>query len=175
LKRKQERRHPMKAKYYLIEDKYLGKQENLIYYLLGKEGWCVDNSGYIAGKLFGYDESDDDTPYAMGNTDIMDQIREISKDEVNEVLTKLGQKNEPRFSAGQFVRYNGPDLAAYEKGKVYRITGYDEKLNLFKVMSESDEEYLLEEEMLEELSDEEENKYDAEFYEALFEEDDDND
>ena len=150
----------MEARYYLIKDKYLGKYENRTYYLLKEDGWSIDNSGYIMGKLIGYDASDDDTPYAIGNTEIMDQIQKISKEEANERLTKLGMKHEPKFSVGQYVRYVGKDLVAYEKGKVYMITGYDEKLDMFGVRSELNEDYLLPEEMLEELSDDEEEKYD---------------
>lgn len=150
----------MKARYYLIKDKYLGKYENHTYYLLKEDGWSIDNSGYIMGKLIGYDASDDDTPYAIGNTEIMDQIQKISKEETNERLTKLGVRCEPKFSVGQYVRYIGKDLVAYEKGKVYRITGYDEKLDMFGVRSELNEDYLLPEEILEELSDEEEEEYD---------------
>ena len=99
----------MKAEYYVIQEKYLGKYEDRVYYLLKEEGWSEDKDGYIQGKLFGYDASDDDTPYAFGNTEIMDQIKEISKEEANNILEKLGHKNEPKFSVGQFVRYDGED------------------------------------------------------------------
>ena len=165
----------MKAEYYFIEDKYLGKYEGHIFYLLKEEGWSEDKDRYIIGKLIGYDASDDDTPYAIGNTEIMDQIQEISKEEANERLVKLGMKQEPRFSTGQFVRYVGEDLVTYEKGKVYSITGYDEKLDLFGVMSELDEDYLLSEVILEELSDEEEKEYDEKFYESLIDDLEDDD
>ena len=159
----------MKTEYYLIKDKFLGKYEDRNYYLLKEEGWSIDNERYIMGKLIGYDASDDDTPYAIGNTEIMDQIQKISKEEANEGLNKLGMKCEPKFSVGQYVRYVGKDLVAYEKGKVYMITGYDEKLDMFGVWSELNEDYLLPEEILEELSDEEERKYDEELYESLLE------
>ena len=76
-------------------------------------------------------------------------------EETNKILEKTGHKKKPKFSTGQFVRYIGKDLVAYEKDKVYRITGYDEKLDMFGVMSELGEDYLLPEEILEEISDEE--------------------
>ena len=165
----------MKAEYYLIKDKYLGKYEDRVYYLLKEEGWSEDKDGYIKGIQIGYDASDDDTPYAIGNIEIMDQIKEISKEEANDALEKLGHKKEPMFSVGQFVRYIGDDLVAYEKGKAYMITGYDEKLDMFGVWSELDEDYLLPVEILEELSDEEEREYDEQFYESLLDDLDDED
>lgn len=150
----------MKAEYYVIQEKYLGKYEDRVYYLLKEEGWSEDKDGYIKGIQIGYDASDDDTPYAIGNIEIMDDIKVISKDEANEALVKLGYKEEPKFSVGQYVRYAGTDLVAYEKGKPYLVTGYDEKLDLYGVMSELDEDYLLAENILEELSDKEEDEID---------------
>lgn len=58
-------------------------------------------------------------------------------------------KKKLKFNVGQYVRYIGPDLVAYQKNKKYLITGYDEKLDMYGVMSELDEDYLLDEEVLE--------------------------
>ena len=43
----------------------------------GDEAWCM-----IHDRLMGYDASEpDDSPYAMGNTDIMNKIEEITEEE----------------------------------------------------------------------------------------------
>ena len=44
---------------------------------------------------------------------------------------------------GDKVKYTGPDLVAYETGKYYLVTGYDEELDMYSVMSELDEAYML--------------------------------
>ena len=61
-----------------------------------------------------------------------------------------------KYSIGQYVKYIGLDLVAYKKGEIYKITRYDEILDLYGVMSELDEDYLLGAEVLEELSNEQE-------------------
>ena len=55
------------------------------------------------------------------------------------------------IEAGKKARYIGPDLVAYETGKEYEVVGYDAKLDLYAVMSELDEAYLIAEEYLEEV------------------------
>ena len=57
-----------------------------------------------------------------------------------------------KFNVGEKVKYVGPDLVAYEKGKVYEVTRYDEVLDLYGVMSELDEDYLIGEEVLEKVN-----------------------
>jgi len=49
---------------------------------------------------------------------------------------------------GDKVKYIGPDLVAYETGKYYLVTGYDEELDMYSVMSELDEAYMLGKEVL---------------------------
>ncbi len=44
---------------------------------------------------------------------------------------------------GDKVKYIGPDLVAYETGKYYLVTGYDEEMDMYSIMSELDEAYLL--------------------------------
>lgn len=56
-----------------------------------------------------------------------------------------------KFKEGEMVRYIGPDLVTYEKGKTYKVEGYDEELQMYGVMSELDEAYLLDEKVLEKI------------------------
>lgn len=51
---------------------------------------------------------------------------------------------------GSKVKYVGPDTIAYQKGKDYEVTGYDDELDLYEVMSELDESYLLDKKVLKE-------------------------
>lgn len=55
------------------------------------------------------------------------------------------------IKVGDKVRYIGPDMVAYEKGKVYEVTSYDKELDAYAVMSELDESYCLSKEDLEEI------------------------
>ena len=57
-----------------------------------------------------------------------------------------------KYIIGQIVRYTGPDLVAYEQGKTYTVLGYDKKLDLYEIMSELDEAYLLPEDVMKPLS-----------------------
>ena len=59
---------------------------------------------------------------------------------------------------GQIVRYIGKDLVTYEKGKTYTVLGYDEKLDMYGILSELDEAYLLPEDILKPLSEDEEKR-----------------
>ena len=58
------------------------------------------------------------------------------------------------IKVGDKVRYVGPDLVAYETGKIYEVTGYDEELDAYGVMSELGESYLLGKLDLQELKEE---------------------
>ena len=44
---------------------------------------------------------------------------------------------------GEKVKYIGADLVTYETRKYYLVTGYDEELDVYSVMSEQDEAYML--------------------------------
>ena len=56
------------------------------------------------------------------------------------------------IKVGDKVKYVGVDLVAYEKGKIYEVTGeYNAKLNAYKVMSELDEDYYVSKEDIEEI------------------------
>lgn len=56
-----------------------------------------------------------------------------------------------KFKKGDKVKYVGPDLVAYEKGKLYEVVGYNKKFDMYGVMSELDEAYMLPDDVLEEV------------------------
>lgn len=55
------------------------------------------------------------------------------------------------LKAGTKVKYVGETNGAYEKGKTYKIVGYDKELDAYGVMSDMDEPYCVAREDLEEL------------------------
>lgn len=55
------------------------------------------------------------------------------------------------IKVGDKVKYVGPDLVAYKKGKIYEVTAYDEQWDEYGVMSELDEDYYVPKEYLEEV------------------------
>ncbi len=67
-------------KYYLILERTVGKQEeNGRYYVFRNGEWQLDVKNEIFERLIGYDPSEPpDSPYGIGNTDILDEIEEIS-------------------------------------------------------------------------------------------------
>ena len=66
--------------YYLILNRQLGKEEDGKYYLYTNGSWVPDTKSTILGRLMGFDPSEPaDSPYAMGNMDIMDTIELITE------------------------------------------------------------------------------------------------
>ena len=60
------------------------------------------------------------------------------------------------YDKGQIVWYIGPDLVTYELGKTYTVLGYNKKLDTYGIMSDLDDEiYMLPEEVLKPLTEEE--------------------
>ena len=56
------------------------------------------------------------------------------------------------IKVGDTIKYIGPDLVAYNKGKTYKVTaGYDKELKAYGVMSELGEDYYVAKEYLEEV------------------------
>lgn len=55
------------------------------------------------------------------------------------------------IKVGDKVKYIGPDLVAYTKGKTYKVTAYDKELDAYGVMSNLDEDYYVAKEYLEEV------------------------
>ena len=60
------------------------------------------------------------------------------------------------YDKGQIVWYIGPDLVTYKKEKTYTVLGYNKKFDMYGVMSDLDDEiYMLPEEALKPLSEDE--------------------
>ena len=77
--------------YYLILNKQLGKEEDGKYYLYTNGNWVPDTKSTILGRLMGFDPSEPaDSPYAMGNMDIMDTIDAITEQQAREFINNSG-------------------------------------------------------------------------------------
>ena len=73
--------------YYLILNKQLGKEEDGKYYLYTNGNWVPDTKSTILGRLMGFDPSEPaDSPYAIGNMDIMDTIKPITEHQAREFI-----------------------------------------------------------------------------------------
>ena len=78
-------------KYYYIKDLSLfAKGEGHgIYFLYQNGKWVPDMNNTVSDRIMGYDPyEDDDSPYKIGNTTIMDEIEEISEEEMNRRIRK---------------------------------------------------------------------------------------
>ena len=82
----------MKKTYYLIKERILGKREEdeeIRDYLFLNGAWMPDYRMKIFSYLMGFDPSEpEDSPYAVGNSDIMDEIEEISEEQAEALVTK---------------------------------------------------------------------------------------
>lgn len=77
--------------YYLILNNQLGKEEDGKYYLYTNGSWVPDTMSTILGRLMGFDPSEPaDSPYAMGNMDIMDTIEPITEQQAIEFINNSG-------------------------------------------------------------------------------------
>lgn len=77
-----------KTMYYLILGNILGKMDNPPYgvpYIFSNGEWTVDNNNEIRDRLIGYDPFDDSC-YGIGNTEIMNEIKEITREEAAEII-----------------------------------------------------------------------------------------
>ena len=73
--------------YYLILNNKLGKEEDGKYYLYTNGSWAPDTKSTILGRLMGFDPSEPaDSPYAIGNMDIMDTIEPITEQQAREFI-----------------------------------------------------------------------------------------
>lgn len=73
--------------YYLIYDRILGKEEEGKYYIFKDNQWVPDVESVIMDHLMGYDPSEpSDSPYGIGCTDIMNEIREIAPEKAAEFM-----------------------------------------------------------------------------------------
>jgi len=64
-----------------------------------------------------------------------------------------------KFKDGQIVWYTGPDLVTYEQGKTYTVLGYNKAFDMYGILSYLDDEvFLLPDDVLKPLSEEEEKE-----------------
>uniref|UniRef100_UPI0006D0954F hypothetical protein n=1 Tax=Clostridium sp. NkU-1 TaxID=1095009 RepID=UPI0006D0954F len=82
----------MSVTYYRIKDlNLLGKEEDYVPYLYkpGK-GWAVDNDSILMDRVMGFDDSEPtNSPYKMGNSDILNLVEEISQKEADKIIANL--------------------------------------------------------------------------------------
>lgn len=79
--------------YYLILDRQLGKKEDNDCYLFENSTWVRDIYNEINDRLIGYDPSEDfDSPYKIGCTSIMDEIKEISEERAMQIINGQSTK-----------------------------------------------------------------------------------
>lgn len=79
----------MSVTYYRIKDlNLIGKmQDNIPYIYLTEQGWAADTDNILMDRLMGYDETEPKgSPYAIGNTSIMELVEEISEDEAERFI-----------------------------------------------------------------------------------------
>ena len=82
--------------YYLILNRHLGKEEDGKYYLYTNGNWVPDTKSTILGRLMGFNPSEPaDSPYAMGNMDIMDTIEPITEQQALQFIADHTAKQEP--------------------------------------------------------------------------------
>ena len=75
--------------YYLIRNRTLGKKEGNSYYLFKDGNWVPDTKSTILGRLMGFDPGEPaDSPYAIGNMDIMDTIDAITEEQANQLINQ---------------------------------------------------------------------------------------
>ena len=73
--------------YYLILNRQLGKEEDGKHYLYTNGSWVPDTKSTILGRLMGSDPGEPaDSPYTMGNMDIMDTIEPITEQQAIEFI-----------------------------------------------------------------------------------------
>ena len=88
------RKRVISTTYYLIYDRIIGKSESYGNYRskewLFKDGeWVPDNDFVVMDHLMGYDPSEPpDSPYAIGSTDVLKEMREISEATAFELIEK---------------------------------------------------------------------------------------
>ena len=88
------KRKLISTKYYLIYDRIVGKRDLYSDYhsdnWLFKDGeWIPDEEFVIMDHLMGYDPSEPpDSPYAIGSTDVLMEMDEISEAEAMALIDK---------------------------------------------------------------------------------------
>ena len=76
--------------YEIIDLDMVGKLEgNLPYIYDPEQGWIIDNKLILMDRLMGYDASEPKgSPYKLGNLDMLDRVRKISREEAEKRISK---------------------------------------------------------------------------------------
>ena len=76
--------------YFLKDIRKIGKIDGEVYYLYDKDkGWVQDKEQEIIDRLIGFDKNKmESLESSIGNISILNQIAEITPEEVIELLTK---------------------------------------------------------------------------------------
>ena len=78
------------VKYYLIKKNIVGKVENGVPFVFYNYEWTYDEKNIIFDHLYGYDDLEqEDSPYAFGSMSIMDDIKEITEEEMIKIIITL--------------------------------------------------------------------------------------
>ena len=86
-RKREEMKMEKNTKYYLLYDHLLGKEEYGEYFIYKDKQWISDNENIIMDHLMGYDPGEpSDSPYGIGCTDIMDEIKEITLEKAMELM-----------------------------------------------------------------------------------------
>ena len=64
--------------WYLIDNHILGKMDSLGCFIFNNGHWEEDTNNLIVDCILGYDPTEEG-PYALGNTEIMGRIQEITE------------------------------------------------------------------------------------------------
>lgn len=79
----------MNYKFYLINGNKLSYTDGKESFEYKNNEWIKINNSEIISRLIGYDPSEpSDSPYAIGNTDIMESIKELTLEQVIESFGK---------------------------------------------------------------------------------------
>lgn len=55
-----------------------------------EKGWIPDDKNILMDRIIGYDATEpSDSPYGIGNTDILSCVDEITEDEANAIIAKM--------------------------------------------------------------------------------------
>lgn len=75
------------VKYYLINNKTVGKVENGVPFIFYNYEWTYDEKNIIFDHLFGYDDLEPEgSPYGIFSMSIMDDIKEITEEEMIKIV-----------------------------------------------------------------------------------------
>ena len=85
------------VKYYLMQEReILAKGYDFKYWIydFDKREWILDTKNIISDALMGFDDSEpEDSPYRIGNTSVMAEIKEIPIQTAQEIISDITVRN----------------------------------------------------------------------------------